>query len=226
MINNSIFITGTNTGVGKTLISALLLAGAHAHGIPLNYFKPLQTGEDSDCDMVKTLTHVRSENILRPVYEFKLPAAVCRAAQAENTRVDLARIVQHWQKLCSQPTVIEGAGGLLHPINEKYFIRDLILALKVPLLIVASTQLGTMNHTLLTLEAALMMKIPVKGIILSGHADPGLMTSLQQFMTVPILAEIPFLPEITPDRLQPVAESLFRALQMQKMFESLPSIVI
>ncbi len=222
----SFFITGTNTGVGKTLVSALLLAGAHAHGVPLNYFKPLQTGEESDCDMVKALSGVPEENIIRPVYALKLPAAVYRAAQAENTQVDLSRIEQHWQTHCTQATVIEGAGGLLHPITEKYFIRDVIQALKVPLLIVASTQLGTMNHTLLTLEAALMKNIPVKGVILSGHADPGLMTSLQQFTPVPIVAEIPFISEITPEKLQPIASSLFKTLQLKKMFESSPSPVI
>jgi dethiobiotin synthase len=208
-MKTGVFVTGTNTGVGKTWVAALLLAAARAQGMPAYYFKPVQTGQDSDCDTVEYLTGLQP-HIIKPVYSLTLPQAPYRAALAEHHPIQLDNILARWRQLAAGCYLVEGAGGLLVPLTQNHMIRDLAAALKLPLLIVASTQLGTMNHILLTLEAAANAQIPVKGLILSGPTDPGLTAALQPFISVPILAEIPELSAVTRPSFQQTANRLFQ----------------
>ena len=208
-MKTGVFVTGTSTGIGKTWVAALLLAAARAQGLPAYYFKPVQTGPDSDCDTVESLTGLRP-HIVKPVYTFALPQAPYRAALAEQHPIQLDNIQAHWRQLAAGYYLVEGAGGLLVPLTQNHTMRDLAAALKLPLLIVASTQLGTMNHILLTLEAAANAQIPVKGLILSGPTDPGLTAALQPFISVPILAEIPQLSAVTQPSFQQAANHLFQ----------------
>lgn len=191
-MNKGIFITGTNTNIGKTFISALLLTSLVSAGINARYFKPVQTGEDSDCDTVKNLTGASEDFIVRPVFRYQAPQTPYLAARLENKILDPNLIFAQWQNLENNFYIVEGAGGLLAPVARNCLIRDLIKQLDLPLLIVASTQLGTMNHTLLTIEAAQAANIVIKGIILSGTHNPGQKEIIQEFTSVPILAEIPW----------------------------------
>jgi len=208
-MSNGIFITGTSTDIGKTFVSAMIISAALTHNFPINYFKPLQTGSDHDCDTIKKLSGLPAKNIFQPVFQFAAPQTPYRAALMENKKVSLERVAEYWKGLNTTNCLVEGAGGLLAPITETALIRDLITALDLPLIIVAITKLGTLNHTLLTLEAAISANINIKGIILSGEEDPGLTDCLNKFISVPILAEVPFVnnmhdfPQIAADIFSP-----------------------
>ncbi|HVV67918.1 MAG TPA: dethiobiotin synthase [Gammaproteobacteria bacterium] len=215
-MKNGLFITGTSTDIGKTLVAALLLSAAHSQNLPAYYFKPVQTGQDSDCATVSCLTGLQ-EPIIKPVFSYASPQAPYRAALAEQKPIQLDHILAHWQQLTSGYYLVEGAGGLLVPLTQNHTIRDLAFALKLPLIIVASTQLGTMNHTLLTLEAAANAKVPVKGLILSGSKDPELATALQPFISVPILAAIPDLTTAQKQNFQQTAKQIFPFQLLQKI---------
>ena len=196
-----IFVTGTDTGVGKTLVSSLLLASLDELGLQPGYFKPIQTGTDDDSLTVQNLIGLSADRILAPSYRFSLPAAPSRAADYEKSEIKTSQILSRWKTAADGVWIIEGAGGLLVPIsrNEKQFlVVDLISLLEVPVLIVASTRLGTINHTLLTLEVARQRGLSLFGVILSGPKDPGLKETLEEFGKFRILAEIP---EISPDDL-------------------------
>src|ERR1700722_13542489 len=153
-MRNGIFIGGTSTEIGKTLLSALIMIAAKDAGLPVRYYKPIQTGEDSDCDTVKKLADLKEEIIIRPSYFARQPMAAYRAAQLEKRPIDVEKILQDWEKLRSYYCVVEGGGGLLNPIRKDYYMRDLNKAFNIPLIIVASTILGTINHTMLTIETA------------------------------------------------------------------------
>lgn len=188
----SVFITGTDTHIGKTLASAWLCLHADS-----DYFKPIQTGSIEGTDstfvagIIKNRVHPES-------YLFKAPESPHTAAQAENSDIDITTI-----KLPAvHRLVVEGAGGLMVPLNREHLMIDLAQALGLPVLLVASTKLGTLNHTLLSLEALHARQMPVAGIILNGPGNPRLKETLEHFGQSPVLAEIPPLDAINTHSLQ------------------------
>ncbi len=198
-MKRGLFVTGTDTGVGKTLVSALLVSALVRSGRRAGYFKPVQTGSESDRDEVRRL--VPHDDVLfpEPAASFALPAAPFRAATAEGRSVDLAAIVRAWDALPDAAWVVEGAGGLLVPLTATETTRDFVRALGLPVLVVASTRLGTINATLLTLEALGRAGIPILGVVLNGEPDPGLREVIESFGATTVVAEIPKLPAITPE---------------------------
>ncbi len=202
-----VFVTGTDTGVGKTLSSALLFSALRANGIPAGYFKAVQTGDDDDTRTIERLTG--ASGLPRPAYSFSLPAAPSRAARAEGRRVELATIRERFLALPEKFWIVEGAGGLLVPLNEREVIRDLVRELELPLVIVASTRLGTINHTLLTLESARRAGLEVLGLVLTGKSDPGLEETLAERDPARVLARIPELAQVTPGQVQALGPELF-----------------
>jgi dethiobiotin synthase len=208
-----LFVTGTDTGVGKTLTCALLLSALRARGVDAGYFKPVQTGDDDDTRTVVDLSGAPNEAFARPVYSFRLPAAPSRAARAEGQSIELARIGRAFRALPERPWIVEGAGGLLVPLEDRepsrMLTRDLVLELGLPLLIVSSTRLGTINHTLLTLESARRSGIEVLGLVLSGKEDPGLEETFAAFDPAPVLARVPALSDVTPAVVQALGRELF-----------------
>jgi dethiobiotin synthetase len=196
-----IFITGTDTGVGKTITSALLVSALKKAGKAPKYFKPVQTGLDDDTETLKSLTE---SPYIAPVYKFRDPISPNRAAALAHEEIDLKKIHKAAASAAIEEfLVVEGAGGLMVPLNQRENTRDLVVKLEVPLVIVASTRLGTINHTLLTLECARAKNINVKGIILVGPEDPGLAETLKDLGDIPILAEIPLI-KISPKEIQSV----------------------
>ena len=191
---SSIFITGTNTGVGKTVTSALILSAALRSKRQVNYFKPLQTGYETDCHVIKEMTGLSKNLIKYPVYSLKLPASPYQAALAEQCHIDPTIILNHWLTICDSATIVEGVGGLLVPISKNFLLRDLIKLLNLRIVIVANTIVGTINHTLLTIEAALSANLNIIGIVLLGNNNyPWLTETLKQFTQIPIIAEVPWL---------------------------------
>ena len=153
-----IFITGTDTNIGKTLVSSWLCLHTR-----YDYFKPLQTGssEGKDSEVVAQLA---GPKIHAESYVYKAPLAPAAAAALEKQSIDI-----HTIKLPDVPhLIVEGAGGLMVPINPHTLMIDLIKLFSIPVILVARSSLGTINHTLLSLEALRARNVEVLGVITSG----------------------------------------------------------
>ncbi len=179
----TLFISGTGTEVGKTLVTAATAATALDFGARTAVMKPVQTGTGSypaDLDAVDELVPgiMHLPRHLSNPYDFQLPASPHLAARREGAAVDSGKIVQSVREIREkyEPDLllVEGAGGLLVPLTEDFLTIDLILELGATLLIVADAGLGTINHSLLSVEAARKRKIPVEGIVLNRYpVNPG-----------------------------------------------------
>jgi dethiobiotin synthetase len=203
-VKHSLFVTGTDTNVGKTLLSALLVAALDAI-----YWKPIQTGatEGTDRRTVMKLAEIPELQTIPESYCFDPPASPHLAAEAAGVRIDLARIQPPTN--VSKPIVAEGAGGILVPINDSALMLDLARYLGFPILIAARSALGTINHTLLTIRALRCAKMPVKGVVMIGHRNKDNERSVEHFGAVPVIGWIPWLDTINPRTLQAVFHSNF-----------------
>jgi dethiobiotin synthase len=167
-------VCGTGTGVGKTVVSALLLRAAARRGAAA-YWKPLQTGAESDTSAVERLAGIRTR--FEPGQQFALPAAPHAAAAAEGARVDLGgfaeRLAANLRALGSGVLVTELAGGLYVPLDEETTQLDLLARRRPALVLVADSGLGTLNHTLLSLEALRARALEPRALFLVGapHAS-------------------------------------------------------
>lgn len=225
-----VFVTGTDTGVGKTVVSRALIAAFRKAGRAVAALKPIETGvgPDGPLDAVALRDAAGLTHPLATVcpQQFALPAAPDAAARAEGREVDLEAIDAAYRELAGgrDLVVVEGAGGLLVPIREGWTMAELARRLDLPLLIVARTRLGTINHTALTLEVAASRKLPVLGVVLS-HADGPLcaadasnLSSLKQFLGDRLLGEIP---PLAPAELPPPGAIDIDALT-QRLFPKRP----
>ncbi|MBO9730940.1 MAG: dethiobiotin synthase [Chitinophaga sp.] len=167
-MSERIFITGIGTGVGKTLTAACITEALNA-----DYWKPVQTGliEGTDTDTVLSLLS-NTVSVCHPeAWRLQAPASPHLAARLENTAIDTTKILtlaDQYQP-AERPLVIEGAGGLMVPVNETVFTLDLILALKARVVIVAQNYLGSINHSLLTARMLQHTGVPVIGWVFSGE---------------------------------------------------------
>lgn len=191
LMSRGVFITGTDTGVGKTFFSALLCKSLKKHQ-EICYWKPVQTGckDDDDTTTVIKQAELKESEWSEPSYRFLAPLSPDRAAALENTKVDQNKIISDFKNLPKKFLVVEGAGGLEVPVSEDLKISGLIKTLDLPLVIVASTRLGTINHTLLTVQRAKTLGLKLLGVVLNGPADPGLEEVLQR-EGVNVLCSIP-----------------------------------
>ncbi|MBY0386357.1 dethiobiotin synthase, partial [bacterium] len=169
------FITGTDTGVGKTFVSSLLCE-VFKNKVDLCYFKPVQTGYEQDDD---TLTVVKTADLKEgqwtsPSYRLRAPISPDRAAEKEGVEISLDKIEKDFSLLKEKFCIVEGAGGLEVPITPHLRMSGLIKKFDLPVVVVASTRLGTINHTLLTVQRAQQLGLKVIGVILNGPEDAGL----------------------------------------------------
>ncbi len=168
-----IFITGTDTGVGKTFVAIRLAQELLENGIRVGVMKPISCGpaKENDALLYKKKLKLKDPlNVINPV-SLKSPLAPYVAAWIEGKTINMKKIFAAVKKLKAKYDVllIEGVGGAMAPIKKNYFVADLIKDLKVPAIIVARAGLGTINHTLLTIEALKKRKIKISGIILNGY---------------------------------------------------------
>ncbi len=179
-----IFITGTDTGVGKTLVATLLVRGLLDRGFPAVHFKPVQSGfvavsgREYPADLAFSWSLIEPEGDLaaycaqRSLYAFRDPIAPDHAAEKEGRGIEPAAIVARAKKLAKAHLLItEGAGGVAVPLTANYLMADLIADLGQPALIVARPGLGTLNHTHLTVAYLRQRGVTVAGIVISGY-DP------------------------------------------------------
>jgi dethiobiotin synthase len=213
-----LFVTGTDTGIGKTLVCALLFSALREAREPAGYFKPVQTGRSSDAVQVARLVGLRRKDLPPSVYSLARPASPDRAAESEGVEIRMEAIRDGWSRLPDGFWLVEGAGGLLVPLRERRTMRDLIAFLNLPALIVASTRLGTINHTLLTLESARAAGLAVAGIVLNGRHDPGLAEVLGRFDAAPVVAEVPPLPRLSAKTVARRAKEIFPLQTIRRLF--------
>jgi len=196
MIQNY-FITGTDTGVGKTHVTAALLAELRRRGLPAAGFKPIACGADGRNDARtyrKLMGNAVPLDIINPIY-LRHPLAPSIAARLEGRRIDLRQIAAFYYVLASDfsPVLVEGAGGLLVPIKRNYFVADLARQLDLPVIIVARLGLGTLNHTLLTVRQAQAMKLKVAGVILNDTTGKRGLAERTNLIAIPKLTGVPLL---------------------------------
>ena len=177
----ALFVTGTGTEAGKTLICLGLCLHFKA-----DYWKPVQTGADKDYLFIKNFLPDKKIHLCS--YDFKNPLSPNQAAQKEGKQILLDKI--HPPK--SSFLIVEGAGGVLVPLNKKEMMIDLIQKLNFPVIVTAKSGLGTLNHTLLTLEALKTRKIKTLGVILSGSFHNDNKKDIERKGRVPVILELPF----------------------------------
>ena len=170
---NSFFITGTDTGVGKTVIAGALAAVLKKKGIDVGVMKPVATGGWDDARFLIRAAGVKDNLFLVNPYCLGTPVVPAVAAEIEGVKIDIRKIKNAYEELSKRHDIliVEGVGGLLVPIYKSYLVTDLINELKLPVIIVAKPGLGTINHTLLTIRQAKVSRINVLGVIISNYDD-------------------------------------------------------
>lgn len=195
MSRRGVFVTGTGTGVGKSFAAACLVRAWKAA-----YWKPVQSGlaEDpgGDSATVARLVDRRDFCPYAPRHALRAPLSPAAAAALEGVRIALTDFDS--PATDGRPLVVEGAGGVLVPLSDEHLMIDLIARLALPAIVVAHGGLGTINHTLLTLEALRARRLPVAGVILNGPPDIGTRAAIVRFGAVRVIAELPRLASV-PD---------------------------
>ena len=200
MSGSGIFITGTDTGVGKTMIACHLIAALEANGIELAVRKPVESGcfyfereliaEDAHHLATASMSHPLSEEVCH--YRYKAIASPARAAMLEAKTIYIEQLVACCQSK-AQFMLVEGAGGLLSPIATDGLNIDLIEALGLPAIVVSSDQLGSINHVLLTLEALAARRIKAAAVVLNRFHMKTYNPDLDNYHDLSALTNVPIL---------------------------------
>ncbi len=182
-----LIVCGTDTDIGKTVISSLLVQGLNAI-----YWKPIQSGldEGGDTARVSNLLSLPPSRCLPETYKFKAAVSPHWAAEKENRLIEPSKIKL---PIISQNLIIETAGGVLVPLTRNFLQIDLIQKWNLPIILVAKSGLGTLNHTLLTIEALRKREVPILGIVLNGELHEDNPKTLEQLANIPIIAQLPHL---------------------------------
>lgn len=204
-----VFVTGTGTEVGKTMVSGKLVEMYQNKGFRTGYYKPVATGSvlKNGIFVCQDAHYIKNRYQLEQTVEsmcpltFTLPAAPMVSAEYENKDIRIGAITDHYKKLCQtyETLVVEGVGGVMVPICENYFVLDLIKELQLSCVVVTRPDLGTLNHTLLTLKALKGFGITVLGLFISHtnprELDPGeslALPLLSKLGNVPLLHQFNF----------------------------------
>ncbi|MDE2925806.1 MAG: dethiobiotin synthase [Acidobacteriota bacterium] len=190
-----VLVTGTGTEIGKTVVSAVLLAhwAGRTH---VTYWKPVATGAEEGSDSQEVASLAGPEvRILKECYRFGPPLSPHLAARLAGVEIEPERILsayrRHRESVGDGLLVVEGIGGLLVPLTDRgYLLADLLKDLALPCLVVASSQLGTINHTLLTLEALRSRDLSLAGVVLNGPANLENRRAIERFGRTRVVAEL------------------------------------
>jgi len=200
-VQRGFFVTGTDTGVGKTIVSAALMLHLRSTG-PVRYWKPIQTGieQDDDTATVAWLAGCSAAELLTSGVRLLRPVSPHLAARLSGVVIDLAPLEDTLNDASrSARIVVEGAGGALVPVNDIQFMIDLMARLDLPAVITARSTLGTINHTLLTIEALQHRSITIAGVVMIGPPDTDNRHAIEQYGGVRVLGEMPLFDTLTPD---------------------------
>ena len=205
----SIFITGTDTEIGKTAFTAGLATVLKRRGLNVGVMKPIAAGSRTDAELLKQAANVNDPlDTINPIY-LRDPLSPNIAAAREEKTLDLDLIFNTYNDLCHHHdlTLIEGVGGLLVPITDTILVADLAIRFNQPIIIVARAALGTINHTLLTIEAARARNLNILGVVYNtlspGSSDLAAQTSpevITRISNLPSLGTIPYNPDVNVDK--------------------------
>ncbi|BCP55299.1 ATP-dependent dethiobiotin synthetase BioD [Kaistia sp. 32K] len=197
-------VTGTDTGIGKTVFAAGLTAALGAC-----YWKPVQAGldEETDSETVARLGAVAPDRILTEAYRLSAPRSPHHAAAIEGIAIDVDRLTP---PASERPLVIEGAGGVLVPLTSSVTFGDVFARWRLPVVLCARTALGTINHSLLSLEALRHRGVPVLGVTLIGDDEPETAQAIAGIGQVRILGRLPRLASLTAPALREAFAAAFR----------------
>ena len=204
---NALVVTGTDTGIGKTVVAAMLTLALD--GV---YWKPVQAGTlgGTDTSTVAAITGLSEERFIRERYLLTEPVSPHRAAELDGIHIDADNLTPPENMPRDRVLIIEGAGGLMVPLTRRTLYIDLFERWGVPVMLCARTTLGTINHSLLSIEALRTRGIPIKGIVFVGDSVPDSEQTICEFATVPRLGRLPLLPRLTPALLVAAFETEFR----------------
>ncbi len=236
-MNSGFFITGTDTGVGKTVITAAIIKALHVRGISACAMKPIETGCarignnlcPSDGMFLKKVAEMDEDMKYITPYCFETPVAPSLASGMEGKPVSIDVIARRFNSLLKKyhTVVVEGVGGLLVPIKKDYFVIDLVRELKLPLIVVSRPSLGTLNHTLLTVNYALKEGINVTGIVVNFSRPPGGDISeetnpymLQKLSPVPFIGTFPYLNNLRTETLEKTALKYLNIEMLRKQLQN------
>lgn len=193
-----LFITGTDTGIGKTIVSAMLMSGIKAR-----YWKPVQSGltDITDTEWVKKHTGIDESCFFPETYRLRAPLSPHESASLEGKHIDIERFVIP-QVSQGETLLIEGAGGIMVPLNKKELMIDLMKRCNAPVLIVARSGLGTINHTLLSINRLRQENMEIFGVVMNGPLNKANREAIEHFGSVKVIAEIEPLEIITPEILK------------------------
>jgi len=206
----SLFITGTDTDVGKTYITAGLGVVLRKMGIDVGVMKPFAAGtaqkkgyKSEDIEIIsRAAMACDPENLVNPQF-FKIAASPYTAWKRLKTKPKVPTILSSFKKLTKlhDMMLVEGMGGIMTPILKDYYITNLIKDMKIPTVIVTRSKVGTVNHTIMTVKMCEKYKIPIKGIIINdfdkGYPLKDLIRDLQNLTGVPVLGSIPFIKDMS-----------------------------
>ncbi|MDE3812131.1 ATP-dependent dethiobiotin synthetase BioD [Sinorhizobium meliloti] len=189
-------ITGTDTGVGKTVFAAALTDALSGY-----YWKPVQSGleDEPDSETVRRLGQIAPERILPEAYRLETPVSPHLAARIDGVTILPDKLSP---PETNAPLVIEGAGGLMVPLTDQTIFADVFARWRIPVVLCARTELGTINHTLLSLEALRARSISVLGVAFIGDEQAGTQATIASLGQVRVLGRLPRLESLTPDALR------------------------
>ena len=188
-------ICGTDTDIGKTLISSFFVRGLNSY-----YWKPIQSGIESETDSqtVEKITNLNKKKIIKEAYVFSKPLSPHWAAEIDQKTINFNMLAL--PKL-DGPLIIETAGGIMVPITRNFLQIDQIKKWDLPVILVCKSSLGTLNHTLLSIEALEKRNINIIGLVINGEKHLDNPKTLFEFSGIPIIAEFPYLQKIDSNKL-------------------------
>lgn len=201
-MTRAIIVTGTDTGIGKTVFAAALAAALDGF-----YWKPIQSGLDGELSDSDTAKRLGVNHVLPESYRLTEPLSPHRAAELDGLEIDPDRLAL---PQTDGPLVIEGAGGLLVPVTRSLLFADLFARWRAPAVLVARTALGTINHSLLSVEAMRARVIPILGIAFVGEANEDNEATICALAGVPRLGRLPWIDPLDPTTLAAAFAAHFR----------------
>ncbi len=206
----SLFITGTDTDVGKTYVTAGIAVTLRKMGIDIGVMKPFAAGiaqkkgfKSEDVEILSRAAQVNDpEDLVNPQF-FPLPASPYTAWKTLKTKPKINTIFSCFKKLSKihDMILVEGMGGIMTPILKEYYVTHLIKDMKIPTIIVTRSKVGTVNHTMMTVKMCQKYKIPIKGIIINNFEDgypiADLKRDLQNLTGIKVLGTIPFIEDMS-----------------------------
>ena len=225
----SLFVTGTDTDVGKTYVTAGLAVSLRKSGVDVGVMKPFAAGlkqktgfKSEDVEILANASETNDpENLINPQF-FPIPASPYTAWKNLKIKPKVNSILSSFKELkkIHEMILVEGMGGIMTPILKDYFVSDLIKDMKIPSVIVCRTKVGTINHTIMTIKMCEKYRIPLRGIIINDFDSDGynvkeLTRDLKSLTGIPILGSVPFIEDLSDESISKIFK---KNLNLRKLF--------